>query len=162
MKIKIISILVLFGIILFSLHTVDKNTKEQISICDKSVQVMGNVKTQPEILEAPRNDSMIADIYYYCSCTKCTGKSPSSPSRGITASGKLAREKHTIAMDKRFPFGTLVEIDGTVYEVEDRGQLIQGNKIDIYTPSHEEALRRGHRTCEIKIIRWGQGEEKCK
>lgn len=162
MKAKILSVLLLSGIILFALHTVDKNVQEQIASCNKPIEVMQEVESLPEVLEAPRNDSMIADIYYYCSCTKCTGKSPSSPSRGITASGKLAREKHTIAMDKRFPFGTLVEIDGTVYEVEDRGQLIQGNKIDIYIPSHEEALRRGHRTYEVKIIRWGQGEEKCK
>jgi 3D (Asp-Asp-Asp) domain-containing protein len=159
LKAKILSVLLVLGIILFALHTVDKNVQEQIASCNKPIEVMQEVESLPEVVESSESEVIIADIYYYCSCEKCTGKSFDNPSRGITANGRLARENHTIAMDNHFPFGTLVEIDGNVYEVEDRGQLIRGNKIDIYVPSHEEALRRGHRTSEVKIIRWGQGEE---
>jgi len=159
LKAKILSVLLLSGIILFALHTVDKNVQEQIAAYNKPIEVTQEVESLPEVVESSESEVIIADIYYYCSCEKCTGKSFGNPSRGITANGRLARENHTIAMDNRFPFGTLVEIDGNLYEVEDRGQSIQGNKIDIYIPNHQEALRMGHRTSEVKIIRWGQGEE---
>ena len=159
MKAKILSVLLLSGIILFALHTVDKNVQEQIAAYNKPIEVTQEVESLPEVVESSESEVIIADIYYYCSCEKCTGKSFGNPTRGITANGRLARENHTIAMDNRFPFDTLVEIDGNLYEVEDRGQSIQGNKIDIYIPNHQEALRMGHRTSEVKIIRWGQGEE---
>lgn len=84
----------------------------------------------------------------YCSCKKCCGKTD-----GITASGVKAVEGVTIAADtSRLPFGTQVEIDGTVYTVQDRGGAIKGNKIDIYFSSHEKALAYGCQTKKVKIF----------
>lgn len=77
----------------------------------------------------------------YCPCARCCGKS-----NGITASGTHASANHTIAADTRvLPFGTQVVLNGTVYTVEDRGGAIQGNRIDIFFSSHQEALNYGKR-----------------
>jgi 3D (Asp-Asp-Asp) domain-containing protein len=68
---------------------------------------------------------------------------------GITASGVKAVEGVTVAMDKSFPFGTLIRIGNHIYECQDRGGAIVGNKVDIFINDREEALRRGR---ENKIV----------
>lgn len=74
----------------------------------------------------------------YCACRKCCGKSPSNPNYGRTAMGTMATEGRTIAMDKRFAFGTKVYIEGVgVRIVEDRGGAIKGNRIDVYCSTHQ-------------------------
>ena len=79
-------------------------------------------------------------ITHYCPCSICCG----SWSSGITASGVKATPNHTIAVDTRvFPFGTRVLIDGNIYTAEDRGGAINGNKIDIFCATHQEALNKG-------------------
>ena len=92
---------------------------------------------------------MDANISYYCNCEQCCG----IWAGGLTSSGTVPTEGRTIAMDKRFPFGTEVEINGKVYIVEDRGGAIKGNKIDVFVDSHAEALKRGRHddTVYIKI-----------
>ncbi|MBQ1327157.1 MAG: hypothetical protein IIY49_03875 [Eubacterium sp.] len=80
----------------------------------------------------------------YCPCVVCCGKT-----NGITASGAHAQANHTIATDSRFDFGTQLVIDGQVYTVEDRGGAIQGNRIDIFFNTHQEALNYGRRTVDV-------------
>lgn len=77
-------------------------------------------------------------LTYYCSCSKCCGKT-----NGITAWGTKATAGRTIATSKQFAFGTKLIINGHEYTVEDRGGAIQGNKIDVYVNSHSEALKLG-------------------
>lgn len=90
---------------------------------------------------------MQADISYYCNCEQCCG----IWADGLTASGTVPEEGRTIAMDKRFPFGTEIVIGDTVYRVEDRGGAIKGNKIDIYLDSHSECLKKGRHTETVQI-----------
>jgi 3D (Asp-Asp-Asp) domain-containing protein len=80
----------------------------------------------------------------YCSCSKCCGKSD-----GITASGKKAKANHTVATDKSIPFGTNLMINGETYVVEDRGGAVEGNVIDIYFDSHEEAVNFGSKYAKV-------------
>jgi len=82
----------------------------------------------------------------YCPCAICCGKT-----NGITASGKLATSNHTIATDKRFSFGTQLIINGQVYTVEDRGGAIQGNRIDVFFNTHQEALNFGRKTADVYL-----------
>lgn len=91
--------------------------------------------------------SGIYKVTAYCSCAKCCGKT-----NGITASGVKATANHTIAAPSTFAFGTKVVINGTTYVVEDRGGAIQGNRIDVYMNSHQEALRWGVRYLQLDII----------
>jgi 3D (Asp-Asp-Asp) domain-containing protein len=74
-------------------------------------------------------------------------------SDGITASGKLVREKHTLACPKTFAFGTKIKIDGFgTYTCEDRGGAIKGNHIDIYMKTKAEAFAFGRRHLEAEIL----------
>lgn len=83
----------------------------------------------------------------YCSCSKCCGKS-----NGITASGKKATVGRTIAADtSKFPLGTELVFNGNTYVVEDTGGSINGNRIDLYMGSHQEALNWGVRYCDVYI-----------
>ena len=79
----------------------------------------------------------------YCGCSRCGGGQ-------ATYSGTTPRAKHTIAADLSvLPIGTKVIIEGTsgptvhnfdgIYDVEDKGSGVNGNHIDIYFDTHEEA-----------------------
>lgn len=84
----------------------------------------------------------------YCPCINCCGKT-----NGITASGKKAQANHTIAAPSTYKFGTQIEIKGYgTYVVEDRGGAINGNRIDIFFNTHQEALNWGRRTVYIKVL----------
>lgn len=80
----------------------------------------------------------------YCSCSNCSG------GYAMTYSGTIPQAKHTIAADLDvFPLGTRLVIDGIVYTVEDMGGGIDGNRLDIYFASHEEALAFGLQAVDV-------------
>jgi 3D (Asp-Asp-Asp) domain-containing protein len=83
----------------------------------------------------------------YCSCAKCCGKSD-----GITASGTQARQG-TLAVDPDLiPLGSRVYIKGLGwYCAEDTGRLIKGNRVDIWLPSHEEAVEFGRKQVMMRV-----------
>lgn len=69
---------------------------------------------------------------------------------GITASGTKATQGRTIAAD-HLPFGTLVEIDGHIYTVEDRFGGGYKNKIDIYFDNYMDAINFGRQQRIVKV-----------
>lgn len=90
----------------------------------------------------------------YCSCSKCCGVWAENRENGIvyTASGAIAQAGHTIAVDTSvIPFGSVVLIDGIEYVAEDTGSAIQGNRIDIYFDSHDEALQFGVQELNVYV-----------
>ncbi len=82
----------------------------------------------------------------YCSCVKCCNKNPADKWYGITATGKVA-QWGTVAVDRRIiKLGSKLQIEGfpnTTFRAEDVGGAIKGNHIDIWFPSHKEALNFG-------------------
>jgi len=98
----------------------------------------------------------------YSPYEESTGKSSDDPDFKVTASGTIATQGRTIAMDKRFPFGTLVKIEGfnEVFRVEDRGSKIKGNRIDLYFENVEDAVKFGKQKRKIYIIKLGKGIDK--
>jgi 3D (Asp-Asp-Asp) domain-containing protein len=87
------------------------------------------------------------NISYYCKCEKCCGKTD-----GITFTGANAAPNHTIAVDPDLiPLGTQLMIDGILYTAEDTGGAIQGNRVDIFVESHQEALERGRHQAEVFV-----------
>lgn len=79
-------------------------------------------------------------LTYYCACPICCGEY----ANGITATGTVATEGRTIAVDPTvIPYGTQVIINGNVYTAEDCGGAIKDNRIDIYMNSHEACLSQG-------------------
>jgi len=93
----------------------------------------------------------------YCPCVTCCGIwSAEHPDRidtdyiQRTASGTEAEAGRTIAADwDVLPEGTVVVIKGHPYTVEDTGNAIKGNRIDIFMESHEAALEWGVREVEV-------------
>ena len=94
----------------------------------------------------------------YCSCEKCCDKDPSDELYGITASGKRARWG-TVAVDRRvIKLGSRLRIKGfpgTIFRAEDIGGAIKGNRIDVWFPSHREALKFGVQKIVVQRVRNG-------
>jgi 3D (Asp-Asp-Asp) domain-containing protein len=94
----------------------------------------------------------------YCSCVKCCDKDPSDEWYGITASGKKAKWG-TIAVDRKvIKLGSKLKIDGfpeTIFRAEDVGGAIRGNHIDVWFPSHKEALQFGVQNIVVQVVRNG-------
>ncbi len=94
----------------------------------------------------------------YCSCERCCDKDPSDRWYGITASGKRA-QWGTVAVDRRvIKLGSKLRIEGypdTIFRAEDVGGAIKGNHIDVWFPSHSEALEFGVQNIVIQRVRNG-------
>ena len=71
----------------------------------------------------------------YCPCESCCGKAD-----GITAGGTKATQGRTVAMGG-VPLGTKLNINGTIYVVEDRGTVY--GHVDIFKNSHQAAMNFG-------------------
>jgi 3D (Asp-Asp-Asp) domain-containing protein len=103
---------------------------------------------------APSGRVMWMRVTAYCACAKCCGKRT-----GITASGKHVSHNHGrfVAADTSvLPFGTLISIpgyhDGEAVPVIDRGGKIKGHRLDVYFPSHEQALRWGVQRLAVTVV----------
>ena len=87
----------------------------------------------------------------YCPCSQCCGPY----ANGITASGRKAKAKHTIAVDAYnpiVPMGTKVVIEGITYTVEDTGNLNHyGNDFDIFFARHSDTGQWGRRHVEAYL-----------
>jgi 3D (Asp-Asp-Asp) domain-containing protein len=73
---------------------------------------------------------------------------------GRTARGTTAKTGTVAADPKVFPFGTRLEIPGYgTGVVEDVGGSIKGRHIDVWFPTHEEAVRWGRRELAVKRLK---------
>lgn len=99
----------------------------------------------------------------YCSCGKCCGwhrnwylravDNVSGRPRivGQTASGSMA-QAGTVAAPPEYPFGTILYVDGYGYgRVEDRGEAIKGNRLDLWFRSHLAASRWGKQSVKVQV-----------
>lgn len=111
------------------------------------------------------------EVTAYCPCGECTGWErrlfswppgrpvhttgplKGQPKRvGITASGTRARIG-TIAADPAIPFGTKIYVPGYGWGiVEDRGSAIVGHRLDVFFPTHRQALRWGRQRLIVTIV----------
>lgn len=81
-------------------------------------------------------------IYYYCPCEICTSKKSGDPTYGVTATGTVATEGQTVAVDPDIiPLGSEVLINGVIYIAEDTG--VAGKTIDIFINDHAQATAMG-------------------
>ena len=125
-----------------------------------SVGIERSVEAIPagdELLEpvAARKSQVVRmEVTAYCPCTKCCG----SNAQGITASGKLVDYnggKFVAADTRLLPFGKKLVVpgyaNGAPVEVIDRGGAIKGNKLDLYFPTHREALQWGRQHLNVTV-----------
>lgn len=107
-------------------------------------EVMPKIRQQ----DAEQTQEQTFTVTAYCPCEKCCGEY----ANGYTATGSKATQGVTIATDPDvIPMGTEVEIDGHIYIAQDVGGAINGNRIDMYFDSHEDALQWG---VQEKTVRW--------
>jgi len=120
---------------------------------------------QPPVGEGP-----FVLVTGYCNCGQCCGWKRSwfglgrpvytygpmkgSPKEvGRTARGTTAKQGTVAADPKVFPFGTRLDIPGYgTGVVEDVGGSIKGRHIDVWFPTHEEAVLWGRRELDVKIL----------
>jgi 3D (Asp-Asp-Asp) domain-containing protein len=113
----------------------------------------------PKDISSVNNTSYQLDnvtITHYDNCKLCCGKLPSDPAYGITADGTKATNGTVAADPMKIPMGARISFkypDGTQFNgvVHDIGGGIKGNRIDIWVPTHEEALNKGKFIAPIVI-----------
>ena len=129
----------------------------------------GGEKRKTSVPSVPRDPSLVL-VTGYCNCEKCCGWKKSwfgfgrpvynyGPSKGkpkkvgVTASGVVAGPGTVAADSKVFKMGTRLDIPGYgIGRVEDVGGAIKGRHIDLWFPSHREALNWGRRWLKVKTI----------
>jgi 3D (Asp-Asp-Asp) domain-containing protein len=91
-----------------------------------------------------------AEVTAYCSCERCCGEFAD----GVTASGhELKAGDLVVAAPRSIPFGTKIFIPGYgLATVEDIGGAITGNRLDVWFPTHEEALQWGRQNLEVIYV----------
>lgn len=107
------------------------------------------VYAKPEIVESKYIETFIAEVTAYNSEVSQTDSDPF-----IAANGKNVFDGG-IACPARYKFGTRIEIEGRVYECNDRmaKRYRGGNFVDIWMESKEDSKNWGRKTLEIKIIK---------
>ena len=134
-KFKILCILLILVATLIPTNTVLASPKTKYKIVTKTVnkkQYLGKFK-----------------ITYYCPCRQCSGIWGRQ-----TATGKLAKEGRTIAVDKRIiPYGSKVKIGNKTYIAEDCGSAIKGKRIDIFMESHKKCKKNGIKYKKVYLIK---------
>lgn len=109
------------------------------------------VKT--EYVQATKATSFVAECTAYTEGFESCGKLPTHPAYGITASGKRVAVGMIAADTTVLPFGTKVYIDGMgIYTVEDTGGAIKGNKVDIYMPNLDDAIKFGRQHRNLIVL----------
>jgi len=112
---------------------------------------------------------MTLEVTGYCNCGLCCswrrswlGLGPavvnSGPNKGrpkqvgFTASGTRAAHGTLAADTAVLPFGSIVYIPGYGHgRVEDRGGAIKGKCLDLWFPSHEEAMQWGRKRMNVRV-----------
>jgi 3D (Asp-Asp-Asp) domain-containing protein len=90
----------------------------------------------------------------YCPCESCCGEYAD----GITASGHRIRPADAfVAADGKYQFGTELVVPGynnsEPVKVLDRGGAIQGDRLDVFFHSHQEALNWGVKYLSVEVRR---------
>ena len=144
----------------------DYTTKEEVQIEDEWIEEMEDIirwriddveeeiyieEVDAEIVQKKPDSTSLGQfrLTAYCACEKCCFEFAD----GITASGTVATEGRTVAVDPSIiPYGTVLIINGHEYIAEDCSvNYIHGNEIDIFFNSHDAALEFGIQYAEIFI-----------
>lgn len=132
-------LLVVISILATSAQAVEASPEESSVV----VEEYGPAWDKPATENAVCNDVFLGEytLTAYCACSRCCGVW----ANGYTATGTLATEGRTIAVDpKSIPYGTRVLLiwpDGTQhsYIAEDCGGGVNGNHIDVFFNDHQAA-----------------------
>lgn len=138
-------------------------TKEQASQAvsiKKEAETVEAPKKEVETVEAPKkeaqpvenqatgNEITVEATAYTASCEGCSG---------ITSTGINLKENpdmKVISVDPSvIPLGSKVHVEGYGNAIAaDTGGAIKGNKIDVFVPNHDDAVKFGRQEVKVKII----------
>ena len=137
--------------------TLVKSKKDDEPLRDDDVQLAkaSIAKPQAAVPHVASSKRIITmEVTAYCPCTKCCGPE----AQGITASGKPVSYNggaFVAADTRKLPFGTKLTIPGygagRAVEVIDRGGAIKGERLDVFFPTHAEALRWGRQKIAVTV-----------
>lgn len=140
--------------------TTDRSQSPRASLlpADASVELIrdGDANPEPSTLAAGfhRSHAVWMEVTAYCACPKCCGPN----AKGLTASGAPVTYNlgRFVAADTSvLPFGSRVRIpgyhNGEPVPVLDRGGAIKGYHLDVFFPSHQQALDWGRRWVVVEI-----------
>lgn len=144
-------LLIAISILATSAQAVDASPEES-SVVSEEYDPAWDI---PATESAVCNDVFLGEftLTAYCPGRCCCGKWAS----GYTATGTLATEGRTIAVDpKVIPYGTRVLLiwpNGTQrsYIVEDCGSGVNGNHIDVFFDDHQAARRFGVQSAMVYL-----------
>lgn len=110
------------------------------------------IHTEPEVMESDFPNKKMGKFTLSWYSPKELGKQ--YPQQLRTSKGNIPKKNHTIAVDpKVIPYGSLVYIQNYGYFIaEDCGGHIKGNRIDIFTDSHKEAIENGRKVANVWIL----------
>jgi len=132
---------------------------QQLELLHKEIEKLKKEKSptvsvMPSRGEQSKRKSYVYQITGYTAGVESTGKSPSHPAYGLTASGTRVQEGRTIACPPSLKFGTKVHIENVGYRIcEDRGQAVVEGVIDVYFKNVNTALDFGRQKLEVKIYK---------
>ena len=149
------------GIWGYCFYSLDKQMQPDPSDAEETVSNVA--ESEPNVTNsATRGESRIdasgseCVITAYCPCERCCGKWALKRPDGVvyTASGEVAQEGVTVAADwDVYPAGTVLYIEGMgEYIVQDVGGAVNGNHIDVYFDTHEEAVNFGKQTAFVEVL----------
>lgn len=88
------------------------------------------------------------EVTGYCGCDLCCGKKEIK----LTKMETVPKPGYTVAADPEvITLGSSIVINGVTYQVEDVGQAIKGNSIDIFFATHEEAIEFGRQKMSVYL-----------
>lgn len=121
----------------------------------KQLYAIGTLMLILSLLFAGNLNAEVFTVTAYCSCEKCCNKDYSDKWYGITATGKKAKWG-TVAVDRSVvEMGSRMKIEGfpkTTFRAEDVGGAIKGNRIDVWFPTHREALKYSAKEKEVCFL----------
>ncbi|WP_064093404.1 3D domain-containing protein [Rossellomorea aquimaris] len=130
------------------------NTSEKATTTEETAEVAPEAEEAAAQAEPAADEETVAKeltveaTAYTANCAGCSG---------TTATGVNLLENpdaKVIAVDPNvIPLGSKVYVEGYGYATaEDTGGAIQGNKIDVFIPSQDQAKDWGRKTVNVKII----------
>ena len=150
-KLTLILGIFIIGLIYLNIHQANQFTKTMMKQSEQFTEIM--VAQEPDVLESDLPHKKLGKFTLSWYSPKELGKT--HPHELKTSTGKTPVSGKTIAVDpKVIPYGSIIYIQDYGYFIaEDCGGAIKGNRIDIFTANHSEAIQNGKRVANVYLLR---------
>ncbi|GAA0347964.1 hypothetical protein GCM10008931_44070 [Oceanobacillus oncorhynchi subsp. oncorhynchi] len=132
---------------------IQEASEQNEDFIEESESVKEEIVEEVKQVEKETSNTETYVVTAYTAGAESTDKNPGDDGYGVTASGEMVQEGHTIACPPHLDFGTEVHIPSTggTYTCKDRGADIQGSRLDIYMSDLGQAQNFGRQEMEVEI-----------